>query len=166
MPLIHGASKEAIGKNIAAEEAAGKPRKQSIAIALDIARRAKRANGGSVKHVGPIHSAVGGRTDHLALDVPSGSYVIPADIVSGLGEGNTANGLAVLQQMFPVSGQKSGKDVPIMAAGGEYVIDPPGVMQVGGGDLNKGHSILDKWVVSQRKKLVKTLSKLPGPARD
>ena len=39
MPLIKSASKKAIGKNIAIEEKT-KPRKQAIAIALDVARRA------------------------------------------------------------------------------------------------------------------------------
>lgn len=162
MPLIKSASPEAIGKNIATEEKT-KPRNQAIAIALDIARRAKRATGG---HVGPIHSAVAGRTDHLAMNVPEGAYVVPADVVSGLGEGNTANGLKVLESMFGASPSKaSSKDVPIMAAGGEYVISPEAVKQKGGGDLNRGHKILDKWVVSERKKIIKTMSKLPGPAR-
>lgn len=39
MPLKKGTSKKTIGKNIKTEEAAGKPRKQAIAIALDTARR-------------------------------------------------------------------------------------------------------------------------------
>ena len=39
MPLIKSASKEAIGKNIKAEEKS-KPKKQAIAIALSIARKA------------------------------------------------------------------------------------------------------------------------------
>jgi len=39
MPLDKSGSKKSIGKNIATEEAAGKPRKQAIAIALDTARR-------------------------------------------------------------------------------------------------------------------------------
>lgn len=164
MPLIKSASKVAVGQNIAAEENAGKPRRQSIAIALDIARRAKRANGGSVPHVGPIHSPVPGRTDHLALDVPAGSYVVTADVVSALGQGNTAAGLEILKRKFPAPGVK-GKTTPIMAAGGEYVIPPDEVMKVGGGDLAKGHAVLDKWMVNERKKLVKTLRKLPGPAR-
>src|ERR1019366_4073347 len=51
-------------------------------------------------HIGPIHSAVAGRTDHIPLDVPSGSYVIPADIVSGLGEGNTMAGYEKLNQRY------------------------------------------------------------------
>jgi len=40
MPLVKGGSKEAIGKNIGIEEAAGKPHKQAIAIALSVARKA------------------------------------------------------------------------------------------------------------------------------
>lgn len=39
MPLIKSASKKAIGKNIKAEENAGKPQKQAIAIALNVARK-------------------------------------------------------------------------------------------------------------------------------
>jgi len=31
-------------------------------------------------HTGPIHSPVAGRTDHLPMHVPAGSYVIPADL--------------------------------------------------------------------------------------
>lgn len=39
MPLIKSASKKAIGSNIKTEIAAGRPRKQAIAIALDTARK-------------------------------------------------------------------------------------------------------------------------------
>ncbi len=40
MPLVKSKSKKAIGKNIAIEEKAGKPKKQAIAIALNTAREA------------------------------------------------------------------------------------------------------------------------------
>ena len=40
MPLIKSKSKSAIGKNIKAEEAANKPHKQAVAIALNVAREA------------------------------------------------------------------------------------------------------------------------------
>jgi hypothetical protein len=40
MPLDKSGSKQSVGKNIKAEESAGKPRKQAIAIALDVQRRA------------------------------------------------------------------------------------------------------------------------------
>lgn len=39
MPLIKSKSKKAIGENIKSEEAAGKPKKQAIAIALDVSRK-------------------------------------------------------------------------------------------------------------------------------
>ena len=41
MPLKKGSSRKTIGKNIRAEEGAGKPRKQAIAIALSTKRRAQ-----------------------------------------------------------------------------------------------------------------------------
>ena len=40
MPLIRSKSKKAIGKNIEAEKTAGKPQKQAVAIALNVARKA------------------------------------------------------------------------------------------------------------------------------
>lgn len=39
MPLVKSASKKDIGKNIEIEKSAGKPRKQAVAIALDVARK-------------------------------------------------------------------------------------------------------------------------------
>jgi len=39
MPLIKGKSKKTIGKNIKKEMEAGKPQKQAVAIALDVARK-------------------------------------------------------------------------------------------------------------------------------
>jgi len=40
MPLIKSGSKKAIGRNIKKEEEAGKPKRQAVAIALDVARKA------------------------------------------------------------------------------------------------------------------------------
>lgn len=40
MPLIKSPSKKNIGRNISSEENTGKPKKQAIAIALDVARHA------------------------------------------------------------------------------------------------------------------------------
>lgn len=50
-------------------------------------------------HTGPIHSGVAGRTDHLPMHVPNGAYVLPADIVSALGEGNTVAGFKVAKKL-------------------------------------------------------------------
>jgi 8-oxo-dGTP pyrophosphatase MutT (NUDIX family) len=61
-------------------------------------------------------------------------------------------------------GRSSG--VPIVAAGGEFVLSPEQVKEAGAGDLERGHRVLDKWVLLMRKDLIKTLKKLPGPARN
>lgn len=48
MPLIKSKSTKAFKKNVKAEIAAGKPQKQAVAIAYDVQRRAKKADGGGV----------------------------------------------------------------------------------------------------------------------
>jgi hypothetical protein len=60
----------------------------------------------------------------------------------------------------------SSSGVPIVAAGGEHILSPEQVRAVGDGDLDRGHRVLDKWVLMMRKELIKTLNKLPGPKRD
>ena len=125
-----------------------------------------RAAGGGVT-IGHLQSPTPGRTDSLSINVPSGAYVMPADIVSGLGEGNTQAGAVTLERLFPSGeGESPGHNpVPILAAGGEYVISPSGVIKAGGGNLKKGHDILDAFVKRQRAKQIKTLKGLPGPER-
>ena len=228
MPLIKTGSKASVGKNIATEVHAGKPQKQAIAIALDVARRARAEGGGfpappgqriapitppgdelgpqTKIHTGPIHSTVAGRTDHLPVHVPSGSYVIPADVISGMGEGNTNAGFKILKRVFKglpyggagapyghrggpygagsapynpeaglygsdvgaghAAGGSTGKDVKVVVAGGEYTLTPEEVMRAGDGDMERGHRVLDDFVKQMRAKIIKTMSKLPGPKRD
>lgn len=45
MPLLKSGSRGAISENIRREISSGKPRKQAIAIALDVARRADKVPG-------------------------------------------------------------------------------------------------------------------------
>jgi hypothetical protein len=138
-----------------------------------------------VQHTGPIHSSVAGRTDHLPMHVPSGAYVLPADIISSAGEGNTMAGFAHARRVFGGTPRGGGEQpynheggpygmarggstdgVPIVAAGGEYVVHPDHVRVVGGGDLDMGHRVLDEFVKRQRAQAIKTLKKLPGPKRN
>lgn len=69
MPLFKSSSKKAVGKNIEAEMSAGKPQKQSIAIALDVQRRAKKkkmAYGGKAEDdMNPRVSTHEGRDDEM-----------------------------------------------------------------------------------------------------
>jgi len=200
---------------------AGHPHNQAVAAALNMSRSGKSIGGPNMGttttttgptpffggkpndvdkkiHVGAIHSSVAGRTDHLPVHVWSGSYVIPADIISALGEGNTMSGFKVAEQIFETPSYMKGtpgvssfggdigakslpnmpekradggsvdeqEAVPVVLAGGEYVIHPRSVARIGRGDLNRGHSVLDNFVKAMRAKTVQTLRNLPGPKRD
>ena len=242
MPLTPGRSKAVREKNIEEMISSGHPPNQAVAASYSNARRHPKAFGGpnlsaieealalanedrprratetSSKGIdfdgGFIGAAVHGRTDKIPLNIASGSYVLPADTVSSLGQGNTIAGAKVIQEIMrgaPYSGQggpygsgassitrgsgpggvssppppptgapdtgevkgyeaphmkRGGSSrVPIIAAGGEYVLRPHEVRWIGGGDMAKGHKLLDDFVKETREKSVKTLSKLPGPSR-
>lgn len=180
---------------------------------------------------GVIASEVPGRTDHIPTSVAADSYVIPADVVSGLGEGNTLAGARVVQEWLssgphgiplpkgghgssiphpPAPSEFGGRttttyephlahggsagraplkaahiknvhgEVPVIVAGGEVIVDPHVIAHhkdLGGlhphdknpehyrRAINFGHKVLDKFVVNERKKNIKTLSSLPSPSR-
>lgn len=144
-----------------------------------------RINNNPIKSAGLLRSHVAGRTDRLPIGVAANSHVIPADVVSGLGQGNTMAGAHILDTMFhgmkplkaghstipraPKAGLATGgathHDVPIMAAGGEYVVHPDHVAHVGGGSHKEGHKVLDKMIMNVRKHTIKTLSSLPKPKK-
>ena len=71
---------------------------------------------------GLINSSVAGRTDRIPLSVAAGSYIIPADVVSGLGEGNTLAGAKVLDLMLH-TGPFGTKNLPMR--GGRGLPAPP-----------------------------------------
>lgn len=171
---------------------------------IEKALRIARAEGGATTtsitqghkiklHTGPIHSRVSGRTDHLPVHVPSGAYVLPADIVSAMGEGNTTAGFEHVKRMFgglPYGGHGSvpyaggagpygaelprstggnvptGAPVPCVVAGGEFILSPEQVHSAGDGDMDAGHRALDAFVKNYRAKTIKTLKGLPGPKKD
>jgi len=152
---------------------------------------------------GFIHSPVPGRTDLINAQPLVGSYVVPADVVSGIGEGNSLAGAALLQRAMsvgpygvplpphrgggvgiprpparftgPLMGpaaarggrtkEREGDPTPILAAGGEYIVAPHVVRAWGGGNLKKGHDVLDHWVVKKRKEIAKKMLSLPPPKK-
>lgn len=153
-------------------------------------------------HVGMIRSAIPGRTDKLPMNVRGGSYVIPADVVSGIGEGNSMAGAAALNsllgqapygakvrapraspkinmgrpmrmaapmrapRMAAEGGAEDGNDhVPIIAAGGEYVIAPEVVKRIGSGDMKHGHEILDELVLHLRRQTINEMRRLKPPKK-
>lgn len=96
-------------------------------------------------HSGPISSGVAGRTDHLNMTVPEGSHVLPADVVSALGEGNTVAGYKVVKDLFAVPSYIKGKPYgtgagmpyrakkPLSLKGYAYGVGPPPGKAASGG---------------------------------
>ncbi len=145
--------------------------------------------GGAIMPPGLIKSHVPGRTDRIPAKVPSGSYVIPADIVSHKGQGNTLAGAATINNMFKIGmpkghssiprppalhkyadGGNVGQPVDIVTAGGEILMHPEDVQYAslrsgGDGSLRDGHNLMDAWVKQERKNSINTLKKLPGPKK-
>lgn len=145
-------------------------------------------------HIGPVLSNVPGRTDNHRVKVPSGSYVLPAQHIASMGQGNSVAGLDLAHSMFsgpygasagkighgagaprPPRMMKGladggapepdyGQPVDVDISGGEYVI-PPGAIIHRFGNLDDGHKALDKWVMETRKKEIATQKKLPPPAK-
>lgn len=209
MPLDHSKSPAAFKTNVrtlmhdVGKSPHVKSREQALAIAYSTARRAgaKMAGGGltppfgermaarGLMHEGFLHSSVPGRTDKLPISVNGGAYVLPADHVAALGQGNSLAGANIVNKMFKMGpygstptalhgtgahvphlkmkahGGEVGKPTPIVAAGGEIVIPPHKIIERFG-DLDHGHKALDHWVVETRKKHVETLKKLKPPRKD
>lgn len=158
-------------------------------------------------HIGGLfHGATPGRADKVPVSVPAKSYVIPADVVSGIGQGNTSSGAKVLDNMFgtpygvkagghaggiglPKSAHMNGPNVPaakglaagghmahggsgqssnpgfvpIYASHGEYLVHPDAVTRIGDGDIDKGHDVLDRFILKVRKKNIEKTKKLAPP---
>lgn len=126
---------------------------------------------------GFLNSDVAGRTDLLPMRVPEGSHILPADVVSGLGQGNSVAGAAMFKELFdhyapalPEAKAKGGRThtegaPSIVAAGGEYVVPPNVVLGFGGGNQKAGHDALDEMILNIRKFTAARLRKLPGPKK-
>ena len=220
MPLKSGSSPATVSTNIKelhtgktfahTAEKFGKERadKQAVAIALSNARKGRAFGGvaplesiqGNATHLtraenrpyGLIHSSIPGRTDRIPLNVAPHSYVIPSDVVSGIGQGNTLAGAKLLHSALPnmaspkmqhfhstipkvphIGGglakggpaEGKGDTVPVITAGGEFIVHPAQVFLIGFGDLKEGHKKLDAMVKSVRKQVIARTKKLPGPVK-
>lgn len=152
-----------------------------------------------------ISSSESGRTDRVPMRSAPGSFVLPADVVSGLGQGNTQAGArmwgnAIAEKIGPMGMQNAirrrvlrsppmrglggGKGMadggssngmrqlemdddltPIITAGGECIVDPEIVCEMGDGDPEAGKKALTESVLSVRKQVIDHLKRLPRPAQ-
>jgi len=138
---------------------------------------AGRARGGGIS--GPLYGATGGRADKVPATARSGSHVLPADIVSHMGQGNTNAGLKALERMFKTGpygvgmprrradgGGVGSDEIPVMLSDGEFVVPPEVVAELGAGDVALGHDVIDAWIMDERKRAIDTIAALPPPATD
>jgi hypothetical protein len=166
-------------------------------------------------HSGLIDGSGAGRTDRLPLAVGTDSHVMPADVVSGLGQGNTLAGARILNMALRVGpygtplphevrgsgpphppsaaameaeqrpsalqnsmmlahGGSTHKKVSILAASGEFVVEPELVREIGermiaggkakGSDpMDAGHRYLDDLIHRVRQFNIKWLKNAPPP---
>lgn len=147
---------------------------------------------------GFINSSVAGRTDRLPLAVATDSHVIPADVVSGLGQGNSLAGADMWQRALRIGpygtpltnmqarhspeprapampsqgggggfakGGATQSKTPIMAAGGELVVPAWRIQELGGGDMKKGHAVVDRAIDRVRKMNIAFLKNAPKPKK-
>lgn len=199
MPLTKSKTKDAFKSNLKAELKAGKPKDQALAIAFRVQREAKADGGGvgsppfrsearGLERSGYIPGSTAGRADKVPTAVKTNSYVIPADIVSGIGQGNSNAGAHALYRMFGMGPYGSSAVRPpsmkskprkmfadggmtddehpiteIKISDGEFSVPPEKVLEIGNGDMEHGHAVLDAFVKHMRKKTIKSLKSLPGP---
>lgn len=140
---------------------------------------------------GYLHGDTPGRADQILTTAPAGSHVIPADVIAGLGEGNSLAGAHVMDQILrtgpggismprgaagrgppraPTPAQQQAargggieKQQPVALSHGEVVISPHQVAEWGDGDIEIGHRVLDFFITEMRKRIIKEMQKLPGP---
>lgn len=203
MPLDHSKSNAARVRNIKTltgeigKSPHVKNRDQAIAIAMDIQRRAKKAAGGvsiprmigrmeqqNLAQSGFMHGLTAGRADHVPVSVKANSYVVPADVVSAIGQGNSNAGAHALSSMFKLgpygshtpklAHMKRGRfadggvaepTTDIQISDGEFTVPPEAVAELGAGDMKHGHEVLDAFVKHVRQRNIKTLRKLPSPKK-
>jgi hypothetical protein len=101
----------------------------------------ERSEARALGHTGPVIGSSLGRGDSKSITVPGGSYVLPAKFVSGLGQGNTMAGHAILNSMF--SGGPYGTSLSRPSRGG--IGGPPRPPRAGGAFAAGGPPTAESW---------------------
>jgi hypothetical protein len=134
-----------------------------------------RGHGGGSKLAtgsGLVPGNTPGRADAIQTQVPQGAYVIPADVVSGVGQGNTQAGGKRITEMLgaqfkpQAQGFANGGRVQmanVRQSGGEYVVHPMHCAHLGGGDVKAGHRELDTMCANVRQAVARHARNAPPP---
>lgn len=110
-------------------------------------------------HTGP-HGIPMPNSPHRAMGMPKPPPASPPGGFGGGGGGPPGAGGFGLAR-----GGEAPKRVPIIAAGGEYILTPEQCRMIGGGDVKKGHRILDAFCVHIIKRTANELKKLKPPVK-
>lgn len=100
---------------------------------------------------GYIDGDTGGQDDDVHMDIPEGAFVLDANTVAQLGDGNNKAGRTKLDKMFgginkfshPAEVKRS---VKAAVSNGEYIVYPAGVNKVGNGNNKAGAHELKQMV--------------------
>lgn len=95
----------------------------------------------------------------VAWPQPKWSHGLP------VGQSRFASGGGMAPDGYAHGGMQPRETVPILAAGGEFVVAPHHVARLGNGDIKEGHKWLDKFVVNARKHIVDTMKSLKPPVK-
>lgn len=101
-----------------------------------------------------LHGHTGGQDDKIRNPVHEGDFILPADVVSHAGDGNTMAGGKNLDLLFNAIKGKSdrpGAPVDAFLSDGEYVIRRDKVTALGKGDNAAGSKKLDAFMKTIRK---------------
>jgi hypothetical protein len=90
----------------------------------------------------PPGSAPSGNTDGLTAPLPQGGFVLPADTVSLLGNGDPQRGAQHLDRVLPPRGPLTMPATLGRVSDGEYVLHPNQLSGLAGGDAAAGVSLL------------------------
>lgn len=124
---------------------------------------AKPARGFAGGGLVPGHSP--GRGDKVSATVPEGTFIIPADVVSYVGGGNTAAGARELDNRLSALPEHKGlgakRKVPVRLSGGEFAVRPGLVAAIGGGSVDAGSQALGAKVQQLRQENIRHLQSLP-----
>lgn len=119
-----------------------------------------------------IRGKTKGQDDVIKRDAPSGSYIIDASTVSGLGDGSTEAGGRELDKLFArarnkvkgISRAPRASKVPLIVAAGEYEVSERDVTKLGGGNNELGAQKLDALVKRVRAHKISNGTGLPPRA--